>query len=405
MKPIAHLVLLLFFASAGGGYAQDSLSRITYPVQISFIPPLSTNGLQNVNSVNQLSINLIAGYAGGLEGFELGGFANVLKGSMTGTQIAGFANVVGGPAQGIQIAGFANVNQKRTEGIQVAGFSNVVSDSTAALQLAGFSNMVTGTSQGTQLAGFMNLNRDHFSGFQTAGFANINGKKTGGAQMAGYYNMSNDSCEGLQVAGFMNLAAKRIKGAQIAGFLNVAQSLAGTQIGVINIADTLESGTPFGFLSFIRKGGLFAFELGADETFYANLSIKTGSKQVYNIIGISSRPSNDFYWGLSYGLGSELKQTGRFRIYLDVTATQVNRNDIWSNHLNLLSRAKLGFGWQAGKRFAISAGPDFNVLTLNKFNNENLLSLNTIAPYSIYDKQHGQTRVQMWPGAHVSIRF
>lgn len=397
--------LMVFVLLAFSASSQDTLSRLTYPIQISIIPPLSTNGLHNANSMNQLSLNLIAGYSGGLEGLEIGGFANVLKGSMTGTQIAGFANVAGGPVKGIQIAGFANVNQKRTEGIQLAGFSNVVNDSSAALQMAGFSNMVTGTSEGTQMAGFMNLSRDDHSGVQAAGFANLVSKKTKGAQVAGFYNMSTDSCRGLQVSGFLNLANKRIQGAQIAGFLNITHTLAGAQIGVINITDTLESGTPFGFLSFIRKGGLLSLELSGDETFYTNFSLKTGSRHLYNIIGVSARPANDFYWGLSYGLGSEIKQTGKFRIHLDLTATQINRNDVWSNHLNLLSRVKLGFGWQSGKRIAISAGPDFNVLTVNKFNNENLLGLKTIAPYSIYDEQHGQTRLQMWPGAHVSIRF
>ncbi|MCB0820907.1 MAG: hypothetical protein KDC13_09815 [Bacteroidetes bacterium] len=399
------ILTLSFMLLAFGGNAQDSSDCKIYPVQFSFIPPLSTNGSMNVSSVNQISFNLIAGYAGGLEGFELGGFANILKGGMTGTQIAGFSNVVGGSTQGIQIAGFANVNQKRTEGVQIAGFSNVVSDSTMALQLAGFSNMVTGTAEGGQLAGFLNLNRKNFTGFQAAGFANISGSKTTGSQLAGYYNMSVDTCTGAQISGFMNLAPKYMKGAQVSGFMNVAGTLAGSQIGFINIADSLESGTPFGFLSFIRKGGMLALELGGDETFYGNLSLKTGSQAFYNIISVSARTGPDFYWGLGYGVGSMLKPYGKLRISLDLTASQINRSDIWSNYLNLLSRAKLGFSWQATEHFAIMAGPSFNVLTVSKFNQENLLDLKNVSPYNIYDKQYQQTRVTMWPGAHLSVRF
>jgi hypothetical protein len=340
-----------------------------------------------------------------LNGFELGGFANVLKGNMQGAQIAGFANVNGGSTSGLQMAGFANVNQKKTEGFQIAGFANIVSDSSQAFQLAGFTNLTTGASSGGQIAGFMNLNNGNIEGFQWAGFANICNKKVHGVQLSGSYNMSADTLTGVQTAGFMNLAGNHVRGTQISGFLNVAKSLSGLQLGVINLCDSLEQGATIGLLSFVRKGGLFMLEASADETFYANLLLKTGSRSFYNVLGASARPAGEFYWGFTYGIGTELKQTGKLRINLDATATQVNKNNLWSNHLNLLSRIKLGFAWQAKKRFAIAAGPDFNVLTIYKQNTGELMNMPTVAPYSVYDEEHQNTRVMMWPGAHVSIRF
>jgi hypothetical protein len=400
---LSILVISISYVSLNAQTGPDSVK--TFPVQVSIIPPLSTNGMANSSQINNMSINLIAGYSGGINGFEMGGFANVVKNDMIGTQMAGFANVVGGKTQGIQMAGFCNVNQKSVQGIQMAGFTNVVSDSVDAMQLAGFANVVSGTSNGWQAAGFLNVSTSTVNGAQMAGFMNLAGKNIKGGQIAGFYNQATDTLNGAQMAGFMNLSNGLVEGAQVSGFLNVAKRLKGTQFGFINICDTLESGTPFGFLSIIRKGGFMALELSADETFYAGAQWKTGGKALYNIFNVSVRPGNTTYWGWGYGFGSNLKSTGNFRINLDLTATHVNENSIWTNHLNLLSRAKLGFTWQAAKHFAISAGPTFNVLTKRLQTVEQTLSASTVSPYSVYDQTHSGTRVMMWPGAHLSIRF
>ncbi len=234
----------------------------------------------------------------------------------------------------------------------------------------------------------------------------MNKGKVKGSQIAGFYNLTTDTLKGAQISGFMNLSAKRIEGAQVSGFINVTQALAGAQLGVINIADTLEGGSPFGFLSFIRKGGFMALEITGDETFYGGVQFKTGSNILYNIINVAGRPGSDAYWGFGYGIGSNIKSYGKFRINLDITATQVNRNEFWTNHLNLLNRARLGFTWQAARHFALSAGPTFNVLVINKSNSEGIGQANTVAPFSVYDEVYqNNTRLILWPGAHLSIRF
>jgi hypothetical protein len=380
-------------------------SAKTFPVQFSIIPPLSTNGISNSNQVNNLSINLLAGYSGGINGFEMGGFANIVKNKVVGTQMAGFANVVGGETKGIQMAGFCNVNQKSVQGIQTAGFTNVVSDSIDALQLAGFANIVSGTSTGCQGAGFLNITTATFNGAQLAGFMNFAGENLTGGQIAGFYNQTIDTTNGAQVAGFMNLSNDLVQGAQISGFLNVTKRLRGTQLGFINLCDSLESGAPFGFLSIIRKGGFMAFELSADETFYGVAQWKTGGNMLYNIFNISVRPGNTTYWGWGYGFGSNLKSTGKFRINLDLTVTHVNENSLWTNHLNLLSRAKLGFTWQAAKHLAISAGPTFNVLVRKSHPFDGTPGFSNLPPYKSVSKFQNNTQTIMWPGAHLSLRF
>jgi hypothetical protein len=83
----------------------------------------------------------------------------------------------------------------------------------------------------------------------------------------------------------------------------------------------------------------------------------------------------------------------------------VNENELWTNHLNLLNRAKLGFTWQAAKHFALSAGPTFNVLVRKTSALDGAPAFSNVAPYSIYSEFHKNTRVVMWPGVHLSLRF
>jgi hypothetical protein len=218
-------------------------------------------------------------------------------------------------------------------------------------------------------------------------------------------NHATNAVKGIQTAGFMNVALKETEGLQISGFINYAGRLKGIQIGFINIADTLESGSPFGFLSFVRRGGFKALELSANETFPLTIQFKTGSNQFYNIFSISGKPGKDLYWGWGYGIGSNLKSSGKFRMNIDLQATHVNTDVLWSDNLNLLNKLYLGFTWQAAKHFAISGGPTFNALITH---NQGEFLSNTaagIAPYTVFDKNYSQSRVQLWPGAQISLRF
>ena len=81
------------------------------PVQVTFIYPLGTNGARSPYKTNRFSFNLLAGYNGSVNGFEVGGFANILKKDIKGFQIAGFSNIVGGKTTGFQGAGFANITK------------------------------------------------------------------------------------------------------------------------------------------------------------------------------------------------------------------------------------------------------------------------------------------------------
>lgn len=47
--------------------------------QLSFITPSGTNGWESWNSNNKFSLNILAGYAGGVHGAEFSGLGSILR--------------------------------------------------------------------------------------------------------------------------------------------------------------------------------------------------------------------------------------------------------------------------------------------------------------------------------------
>lgn len=158
--------------------------------QISFLPFLGSNRFVSGMLTNRFSLNVLAGYSGGVRGLELGGLMNMDRGDVSGVQIAGIGNIVG----------------RQTDGLQVGGFFNVT-------------------------AGRMN-----------------------GWQMAGFTNIAIDTIKGVQISGFANVLRGGMYGSQVSGFLNYATDLHGLQIAPFNYADTVSAGLPVGVFSFVRRG-------------------------------------------------------------------------------------------------------------------------------------------------------
>jgi len=244
--------------SQNGESSQTSLR----PVQLTFVYPLGTNGVESGKITNNFSFNIFAGHNGGLNGAEIGGFSNTLKHTMTGFQLAGFSNVVLGEVSGCQISGFSNFGKQNVKGCQIAGFSNVTGDSSKVSQFSGFSNVINGSNTGIQISGFSNVTSDDYEGAQISGFSNV----------------SRGNHRGCQIAGFSNVVTGNLEGLQLSGFVNVAGKLNGAQIGFINVCDSVESGIPFGFISIVNKG-YKALDLHYDESHFFNIGVHTGVGQ------------------------------------------------------------------------------------------------------------------------------
>src|SRR6478752_2273163 len=154
----------------------------TRAYQMSLLPGLSTHGKLSPQVSNLISVNLLGGYTGGTDAFEVGGLFNI--------------------------------NKRNTKYFQAAGLHNHVLGNVEAFQAAGISNYDKGNMHGFQAAGIYNHVKDTASGFQAAGIANYTGKRFSGFQAAGIGNVARQSMNGVQIAGIFNYA-KKVNGVQI----------------------------------------------------------------------------------------------------------------------------------------------------------------------------------------------
>jgi hypothetical protein len=374
--------------------------------QLTIVTPLGTNGTASLNTVNRISVNIIAGAAAGLEGVEFGGLLNMETDYAHGVQAAGFANLVRNEVTGAQFAGFANVNGGKTTGVQGAGFANVVVGHAQVTQAAGFANVVTGHNNGSQFAGFANVTHGNVGGPQAAGFINVAVGDSRSAQVAGFMNVAAGKATGAQIAGFANVA-KDVEGVQISGFLNHARRVKGTQIGILNVADSV-SGASIGLLSFV-KHGYRRFEIGGSEALYGNVIFKTGTRHFYNILAVGVQPKGGNYrWAVGYGIGTEQRLSPGLSLSIDALSYHVNENEAWTRDVNSLNQLKLLLGVRLAGQTYLFAGPTFNVLVSRYYNAEKGQYGSDLAPWRSYNQTNGTgrpTNVQMWVGLNAGIRF
>lgn len=368
-------------------------------LSFSLFPPISTNRLLSVNTVNKFSFNVLVGSSKGISGFELGGLVNFDYGNVKYVQIGGLANLVSGTSSGVQVAGLVNTVAKDVEGVQVAGLVNLDRGKVNYVQVAGIANLVKDTVTGIQIGGITNLNNSYTQGVQIGGIYN-HSKNVFGGQLAGIANYG-DTVSGGQLAGLVN-TANVINGFQISGLVNVAKKVNGVQLGFLNISDTV-AGIPVGFLSFVRKG-YHKVELACDENLLGTLSFRTGVDVFHNIlIGGIQFSGGRSVWTFGYGVGSALRLGKKLYLNLDLTAQQVQM-DKTDYAFNLLTKSFVGVEYRFGKNFSIAAGP-----TLNWYSSENDAATdpvwNRIKQKTLSSSTDGGFGNQLWIGGKLALRF
>ena len=100
----------------------------TRSYQFSIVPGLSSHGRMNPQVTNGVSINLLGGYSGGTNVFEVGTLFNIDKKHVKYGQVAGLFNLVGGNLNGIQVASIYNEVADTVHGTQVSGLVNKASE-------------------------------------------------------------------------------------------------------------------------------------------------------------------------------------------------------------------------------------------------------------------------------------
>ncbi len=409
--------------------------HINRPFQISFIPNKSTNLKMSGFVENNFSINVLAGYAYGVNGAEIGGLFNINRHDVQWFQAAGLGNLNGGNTTGVQLGGLFNHNRGNLKGFQAAGIHNLVIDTLYGLQMSGISNVLLGGMKGWQFAGISNYTTRNVEGVQMAGISNITLSNVKNIQVAGIVNSAKD-VEGLQAAGIVNYASKNVKGLQVAGIANKGNNVSASQIaGLVNVAlDTVSgvqisglmnyakytrssqisflnyadsaSGVPVGFLSFVRRGGFHTLALSSNEIAYANLSFKTGVKRFYNIFttGIGNT-QGQFTWMYGYGVGWEDEWKKNFFMNMEISTHWVNEARNHQKDLSLLNRFQVNFGYRKPGGIAVSAGPAFNVWLSDWVDSQNGEFLSQLAPYTLSTTTINTTRLQTWIGAQVALHW
>ena len=212
--------------------------------------PLATNAA-SPEVRTRLSLNLLYGHVGQLDGMQVGLGANAVDGTVTGLQLGGGFNVAGATVAGAQTALGANYAAGTLHGIQVAGLFN---------------------------------------------------RHAGGraVQLSLGVNSAGGPVHGLQVA-TVNVA-RDVHGVQV-GLVNVARRVTGLQLGLINVADDIE-GIPLGLISVTKSGGVHPQVWSSTETLAA-LGIKLSTRYTYTLLsGAARREERDtlFGPGLAFGM-------------------------------------------------------------------------------------------------------
>ncbi|SHF08487.1 hypothetical protein SAMN05444274_103445 [Mariniphaga anaerophila] len=133
------------------------------PGQISFVYPLGISGKSSSETAYNISLNVLAGVSGGINGAEFGGITNINTVNMNGAQFAGINNLNLGTVRGAQFAGINNTARGEVQAAQFAGIANVAAETLKGAQFAGILNYA-GIFSGAQI-GVVNVARKS-NGFQ-----------------------------------------------------------------------------------------------------------------------------------------------------------------------------------------------------------------------------------------------
>lgn len=127
------------------------------PFHFSFIPPLSSNGINASQYTNGASFSILAGMSANERNFTFASISNVIANEARGLQFAGISNYIGKQGQGVAFAGMTNITKGTYKGVQLAGITNYSAGESRGIALAGLNNAINGNFKGVQFAGLLNI--------------------------------------------------------------------------------------------------------------------------------------------------------------------------------------------------------------------------------------------------------
>ena len=356
--------------------------------QVSLLPNIGTNTSNSPDITNNVSVNLLWGESGGVDGMEVGTFLNKVNKDVNGFQFAGLGNKVGRNVTGTQVSGIFNKNDGRTRGLQAAGIINITNEVQAA-QAAGLINWANGDMAGLQASGLMNRARGDAQGLQAAGLFNISKGRTK-AQISGLYNHAGD-VEILQTS-ILNVSSGHMKG---------------LQVGLINISDTV-SGVPIALINIVKRGYNHV-EIYGSEILHGNFQFKLGANRFYNIFHVGAQvPPGDgkYIWGIGYGIGTVAKASPKSHLNFELMALHINENEGWTNTLNSIGQFRFLWNYQLGRSVGFFIGPTANVMVSQLRDVETGEINPSVVPYDLINEDLDEnTNLRAWVGVNAGFRF
>ncbi|HEY9260234.1 STN and carboxypeptidase regulatory-like domain-containing protein [Chitinophaga sp.] len=338
------------------------------PYQVSLTPGLGTHGRMSGQVVNKFSVNMLGGYAAGVDGVEIGTVFNIVKNDMQHVQLSGMVNVVGGKTKGVQIAGFHNNVLDSMIGVQMSGISNITESSLRGVQITGAIGQVYGNMNGVQLSGITNVTRGNSIGWQVAGAFNYTKGNVEGLQLSGLVNYSQKDAKGAQISGAGNVTHGTMKGLQLGALFNYARQMDGVQIGIVNIADTV-NGYSIGIINIVRRGYKKVVLFSTDVLPY-NIAWKAGRSELYSILlGGFGTGENNNAWSIGYGIGKNIAFNKVLFLSAEVTAQNTWQGG-W-DHNTQVYRLQPSLNVKLGKRISLFAGPALSIAVADNENKVN----------------------------------
>ncbi len=412
-RKFEELSLVQKFVPSEAIYASHLNAEKIMPVQLSFLPKVGTNSFVKGLRVNNVSINVLAGYSKGLKGAEFGGIANIIQKDVRGFQAAGLANIVLGDVNGIQFSGVYTNDFSNVSGFQVSGVYNTLQGNIRGGQISGVFNMayknINGTQTGgilniakeklvgAQISGVLNMNYDEVSGAQIAGLANISENTVKGLQLAGAYNES-VSTNGVQISGTINQNKADLKGVQITALMNKTKTLHGLQFGLINVADTIHSGFQIGLINIVKHGN-YSLDFLHSETFPVEVNLKTGNPKFYSIINVVA--GNEKI-GFGYGFGRNFAIKNKIGISSDIISTSINDSQKFTFQGTKLS-IRMALNYQLFDHLKLTGGVSGNYFIPEDINDTTAKELSESNNYINKALQNGKNN--FWAGWFLGIQL
>lgn len=424
MKKTGILILSIYLQIMGLCAQNNGTKSAAF--QLSFFPPLSTQGTEASKYDNNVSLNILAGISNNVSSFSMSGLGMYVVNDISGVHLSGLATIAGNNGkgamfagilnktkdfQGLQMGGLANISNYVT-GIQFGGLTNFNTGSVVGLQFAGLWNRNGKSMVGLQFASLGNVNRSDMVGFQFAGLSNLNNGSMVGFQAAALSNINRGNMDGFSIAGVQNLVSGDIKGNQIAGVINTANDVSGFQVaGLINVAKNVKgfqlatlvnvaerNDYPIGLVNIIKYGGEMGLGITYNETGTTMLSFRSGGRILYGIVGVGfNHEASKHKLSTEAGLGGHIPVSSRFRINSELK-TNLNavtdKDAVYQYTLAVMPAFKITPQWE------LFAGP-----TLNYMSTENQDYKNLFPKHTLWKKFNDTRLQQMHIGFSVGVQL